>query len=117
MNAVNRIVVGLVCGFLFGAPAAVFLYMTATALTGHIDGDFGLGFGLVIAPLIGVACGVALAVWLYLRGSLDRPGRWLLLALAAAVILIAGTFAIDDITCPPMQPCGAPPNSIERSPR
>lgn len=63
MSRVLIAVAGLIAGTAFGFALLALGYVLYSDATGY-RGDFGLGFGLVIAPLGGLAVGIGLAAWL-----------------------------------------------------
>lgn len=83
MNGLGRALIGFVAGTILGFSLAVLLYVLWASLTDY-RGDFGLGFGLVIAPAIGIAWGIAGAVWLWRRGRLEHPAAVLFGAVGLA---------------------------------
>lgn len=76
-------VAGLIAGTALGFALLVLGYVVYTDSIGY-RGNFGLGYGLVIAPLVGLAFGVAMAAWLVF-GRVRRPALVILGALVAAI--------------------------------
>lgn len=79
MNRLLIAAAGLLAGTAFGFALLVLAYTLYSAISGY-RGDFGMGFGLVIAPLGGLLIGIALATWLAL-GRVRRPA-----------LVVGGTF-------------------------
>lgn len=74
---------GLIAGTALGFALLMLGYVIYAEATGG-GGDFGLGFGLVLAPLGGLAIGVAMAAWLAF-GRVRRPGWVIIGSLLAAI--------------------------------
>lgn len=84
-------------GFLAGAALCyvtlLWGYSVWADLSGTYGGDggFGLGFGLIIAPVISLVAGIAAAIWFARRGRMD----WL--AGLLGIVALVGLFLMSQL--------------------
>jgi hypothetical protein len=95
MVRIGRAIVGLIGGTMMAFALLIFCYVALVGLFDMRDGDFGLGFGLVIAPLASLVVGIGMAVFMALSTWIRRADVFLIVALVTSILTYIAATAID----------------------